>query len=75
MKTKIDRNELYRFLIKQGLFTRNELELITDLLPNTIETLEKAIYFRFGIGSYEATIQDFLEYNDKEIVEIKEETK
>ena len=55
---KFDRTELYSFLIKRGYFTRKELELITDLLPNTTETLAKAIYSRFGVDSVERFIKE-----------------
>lgn len=58
---KINRTELYNFLIIKGYFTRKELELITDLLPNTTETLEQAIYSRFGVGSVERIAEEMKE--------------
>jgi hypothetical protein len=66
MKKKVDRTELYHFLIKMGHFRREELELITDLLPNNVETLERAIYSRFGVGSYKSIIEEIMEDTDNE---------
>jgi ethanolamine utilization protein EutA (predicted chaperonin) len=43
-----DFNKVYEALIEYGYFTEKELELITNINGNTIETLNDCIYSRFG---------------------------
>jgi hypothetical protein len=44
--------ELYNILIKEGYFTRKELELICEMMAYDLETLNKAIYTRYGANNY-----------------------
>jgi hypothetical protein len=44
---------LYRELIERGLFTRKELELITDLVGKNIDTLKDCLWSRYGVMSLE----------------------
>lgn len=44
---------LYDELISRGMFTNDELELITNINGLSIETLNDCIYSRFGYRSLE----------------------
>lgn len=43
-------------LVQMGLFTEQELQLLTDINGYTIETLNDAIYSRYGYRDYEQII-------------------
>jgi transcription initiation factor IIE alpha subunit len=45
--------EVYEALVDNGYFTEEELSLLTNINGNTLETLEDAIYCRYGFRSYE----------------------
>jgi len=51
-------NELYNKLIDEGLFTEEELQLITDINGYSIETLNDCIYARYGYRSYEQMTEE-----------------
>ena len=46
-------NELWDALVEGNLFTEPELQLLTDINGASIETLNDAIYSRYGYRSYE----------------------
>jgi len=46
-------NELWQKLIDEGLFTEDELQLITNINGYSIETLNDCLYARYGYRSYE----------------------
>ena len=52
-----DVNYYYEWLIGNAYFTESELQLITNMLGYKIETLNLAVYCRYGYR----TVQDFLE--------------
>lgn len=45
--------ELYEILIDDELFTNEELRLLTNINGLSIETLNDAIYSRYGYRDYE----------------------
>lgn len=45
--------ELYDLLLDQELFTNEELRLLTNINGLSIETLNDAIYSRYGYRDYE----------------------
>ena len=46
----LDVYDLYEQLIDLGLFTEQELQLVTRINGYNIETLNNAIYARYGVG-------------------------
>lgn len=50
--------EIYNNLIDNGYFTEKELELITDINGYNLETLNDAIYARYGYRDYEQLTQE-----------------
>ena len=46
-------NELWEELVERELFTREELQLITNINGYSIETLNDAIFSRYGYRDYE----------------------
>ena len=44
---------LYDDLIIRGMFTEEELELVTNINGNTVDTLNDCIYCRYGYRSLE----------------------
>ena len=46
-------NELFEVLIEAEYFTEEELCLVTHINGATVETLEAAIYARYGYRSWE----------------------
>lgn len=50
---KLKVNELWDELLKMELFTEEELKLITNMNGLSIETLNDAIYARYGYRDYE----------------------
>ena len=46
-------NELYDVLVDEGYFTDEELRLLTNINGNSIETLNDAIFSRYGYRDYE----------------------
>ncbi len=45
--------ELYETLLEQELFTDEELQLLTNINGLSVETLNDAIYSRYGYRDYE----------------------
>lgn len=54
-------NELYDLLVDEGYFTVEELQLLTNINGYSIETLNDAIYARYGY-------RDFEQMRDYEII-------
>ena len=50
--------ELYAKLIDNGLFTEEELRLVTNINGDTIQTLDDCAYARYAIRSAEDLISD-----------------
>lgn len=46
-------NELWAELVERDLFTNKELQLLTNINGFSIETLNDAIYSRYGYRDYE----------------------
>ena len=51
-------NNLYNTLIDNNYFTSNELDLLTDVCGYNIETLDNAIYARYGYQDCESFLVD-----------------
>lgn len=51
-------NSIYNSLIERGHFTEAELRLVTDMYGSNVETLNKAIYARFGVHDYEQLMEE-----------------
>jgi len=57
-----DVTELYEELIDLGMFTDEELELITNINGYSIDTLNDCIYSRFGFHS----LKQYLDEEEEE---------
>ena len=55
---KLTLDEIYNNLIDNDLFTEKELELLTDINGYNIDTLNDAIYARYGYRDYEQLIEE-----------------
>jgi len=53
MKEKLTAIELYETLLDEELFSDEELKLLTNINGLSIETLNDAIYARYGYRDYE----------------------
>lgn len=53
MRKKLTAIELYETLLDEELFTDEELRLLTNINGLSIETLNDAIYARYGYRDYE----------------------
>ena len=51
-------DEIYELLINLGYFTRGELDLLTYVNGFNMETLEDALYCRYGYRTIEQFIYD-----------------
>lgn len=65
MKKELTPNELYNELIEQGLFTNEELRLLTNINGLSIDTLNDAIYSRFGYRDYNQFMESENENNER----------
>lgn len=54
-------DEIYQYLIDSGMFTRGELDLLTYVNGYNIDTLEDALYCRYGYRSIEQFIEELEE--------------
>lgn len=50
-------NELYNILVNDGYFTEEELQLLTNINGYNIDTLNDAIYSRYGYRTYEQMLE------------------
>lgn len=48
----------YHWLLSCGLFTEQELKLVTDMCGYNIETLDKAVYCRYGYRTVDDLIKE-----------------
>ena len=66
-------NELWTLIVEYGIATDSEIDLVTDINGNSIETLNDIIYARTGyrdIESYEESELDDEEEKDTEPYDI-----
>lgn len=63
MIKELDVYDLYEQLIELGLFTEQELKLVARINGYNIETLNNAIYARYGVGGMKL-ISEFLQKGD-----------
>lgn len=64
-KKELTPNELYNELIELGLFTNEELILLTNINGLSIDTLNDAIYSRFGYRDYNQFMESESENNER----------
>jgi len=57
MNTK-DFEQVYDYLLENDYFTEKELELVTNINGNSIETLNDMLYARFGYRDIEQMLED-----------------
>ena len=57
MKKELTANELFNELIERELFTHDELKLLTNINGLSIETLNDAIYSRYGYRDFEQMME------------------
>ena len=53
MKKELTVNELWAELVNRGLFTDRELQLLTNINGFSVETLNDALYSRYGYRDYD----------------------
>ena len=53
-----DVNELWDELLDQELFTQAELQLLTNINGYSVETLNDAIYARYGFRDYNQMMEE-----------------
>lgn len=58
MKAFKDVNELWDVLVGDDLFTYEELQLLTNINGYSIETLNDAIFSRYGYRDYEQMMEE-----------------
>lgn len=68
-----DVNYIYDLLIELGMFTEAELQLLTKINGFNIETLEDALYCRYGYGSIDQFIEELEGEEEEEEIEEEEE--
>ena len=57
MIKELDVYDLYEQLVELGLFTAEELKLLTRINGYNIETLNNAVYARYGVGGMKLIIK------------------
>lgn len=50
-------NELWDLLVDEGYFTAEELQLLTNINGFSVETLNDAIYARYGYRDYDQMME------------------
>lgn len=50
--------QIYDYLIENELFTKEELSLLCCINGYSVDTLNSAIYARYGLRDFEALIED-----------------
>jgi len=55
---KLTVDELWDALVEGGLFTEEELQLVTYIYGYNVETLNAAIYSRYGYRDYEQMMEE-----------------
>lgn len=56
--TEVKLYNCYHWLLACELFTEQELKLVTDMCGYNIETLDKAVYCRFGYRTVDDLIEE-----------------
>ena len=51
-------DEIYNFLTENQIFTDDELILLCCINGHTVDTLNSAIYARYGFRTFEALLED-----------------
>ena len=59
MKKELNVNELWAELVERDLFTDKELQLLTNINGFSIETLNDAIYARYGYRDSKQLMGDY----------------
>ena len=58
MRKELNANELWDELLEQELFTYEELQLLTNINGFNIETLNDAIFSRYGYRDFEQMMEE-----------------
>ena len=66
-------DDIYQLLIDLDMFTEAELKLLTYINGFNIETLEDALYCRYGIRSVDQLLEELQEEEEEEDWEDDEE--
>ena len=66
-------DDIYQLLIDLGMFTEQELELLTKINGFNFQTLEDALYCRYGYGSIDQFLEELQEEEEEEDEEDEEE--
>jgi Fe-S oxidoreductase len=53
-------NDMFIELVESGLFSEDELTLITDINGYSVETLDSCIYSRYGYKDLDKLLNDIL---------------
>lgn len=57
MKKDLNVNQLWDLLLEQELFTEEELQLLTNINGYSVETLNDAIFARYGYRDYDQMME------------------
>ena len=52
--------KLYDELVELGLFTKDELQLVTNMCGYNVETLNNAVYARYGYNNNNRDAEQFI---------------
>lgn len=63
-------NELWTLIVKYGIATDSEIDLVTDINGNSIETLNNIIYARTGYRDIESYEESEFDDDDDEPADI-----
>lgn len=66
-------DELYDLLIDLGMFTKGELDLLIYINGFNFDTLENALYCRYGYRSADQFLEELQEEEEEEPEEEREE--
>ena len=66
-------DDVYSLLIDLNMFTAEELELLTKINGFNFQTLEDALYCRFGYRSIDQFIEELEEEEEEEEIQEEEE--
>ena len=59
-------DDIFNLLIELEMFTEQELELLTKINGFNFQTLEDALYCRYGYGSIDQFIEELEEEEEEE---------
>ena len=66
---ELEPGELWEMLVHYELFTDSELELLTDINGFSVETLNDALYARYGYRDYNQMMSEYEEELEMEEIE------